>query len=345
MPSSKTAIVIVNWNSWEDTARCITACAKLQDFHGSIFVVDNASTDGSYGMLQRFLSGDFHVETTGPCEEIASLETDSANALEFRLVSGDEGSIGKIITSGDLTERTVFLVRSEVNHGFGAGNNIGIRLALLSNSFDLFWCLNGDAIPLPESLQEIEKICMGDPSPLLAGSVLLEYQPIRVIQTFGSDFSRLSFKAQYKFSGESEVFLRKLPIRYDVDYPVGAALVMNRAYVLAYGMFDERYFLYFEEMDLAIRLKNARPFICTKSLVYHKGAQTTGGGTSVHKRSLLSDYHYNRSRMILARKMGFTSTAFAVIASAYSLLRRIMVGRFDLAVRVLPAVISGWKNA
>ena len=47
----KTAIILVNWNGWQDTVECIKSCQKLQGDSFHIIVVDNDSNDQSQQIL------------------------------------------------------------------------------------------------------------------------------------------------------------------------------------------------------------------------------------------------------------------------------------------------------
>lgn len=338
-----TAIVLVNWNSWEDTIRCISACRKLEEFSGPIFIVDNCSTDNSFELIGNWLTNQFVIPDEAPSPEIKQLEKPIISDY-FRFISGDEEFLTNIIDSQGCDPYSIFLVNCMSNLGFGAGNNVGIRLAMRMQNVDLIWCLNTDAIPKKDCLKELEYNCLGMSKPILSGSVLLEYTSEQIIQTVGSDFSKFSLRASYKYAGQSVSILDKLPERFNVDYPIGASLVLNRSFIENYGMYDERYFLYYEEPDLALRLRGMKPFICTRSLVYHKGGQTTGSGKCLKDRGGLADYHYNRSRAILASKLSFVNKIGAVLASIYSIFRRLYVGRPDLAVRVVPAVLDGFNS-
>ncbi|BBM87713.1 glycosyltransferase family 2 protein [Candidatus Uabimicrobium amorphum] len=49
----KTAIILVNWNGWQDTVECVKSCQKLQDTSFHMVVVDNNSSDQSYEILME----------------------------------------------------------------------------------------------------------------------------------------------------------------------------------------------------------------------------------------------------------------------------------------------------
>lgn len=340
----KSAIVIVNWNCWEDTARCVNACGHLSDFDGAVIVVDNRSTDDSLKQLQAWSQGTVSIEPTAQHSEIAALERAALEPLRFRGMSGEQ-TLSQQIEKEGLSHRSWYLVDAGKNEGFGAGNNVGLRLAMRDRKCTLFWCLNADAIPQRLAWTEIVSVCGEISLPCVAGAVLLNYDQPDTIQTVGSAFSKTTLVTSFLHGNDQITVLDGLPEKLPVGYPSGASLILNRSYIETFGYFDERYFLYYEEPDLVVRLKDAtRSFVCTRSRVYHKGGQTTGGGSSVKDRSLLADYEHNRSRMILAKKLGGWIVPISMLAALHSILRRIRYGRIDLAKRVIPACISGWRS-
>ena len=52
---SPVAIVVLNWNGWRDTLRCVASLRTLQGVVTQILVVDNGSTDGSVPILRQQL--------------------------------------------------------------------------------------------------------------------------------------------------------------------------------------------------------------------------------------------------------------------------------------------------
>ncbi|MGV0963884.1 MAG: glycosyltransferase family 2 protein [Polynucleobacter sp.] len=339
---NKVAIIIVNWNCWEDVARCINACGHLTNFTGSVIVVDNGSTDGSLQKLMRWVNQMEEVIPTSSDERIAPLELPSKNALTF-IAMGNERELAIRIKEEGLHHRGIYFVDALINRGFGAGNNVGLRTSLQDPECKLFWCLNADAIPQPAALEALLLEANNIKEPCVIGSVLLNYDQPQTIQTIGSSFSRFSLKVGYQFVNQAVSILAQLPKTILVGYPIGASLALNRQFLTSLGLFDERYFLYYEEPDLVIRLPDsAFSFICTQSLVYHKGGQTTGGGNSVSDRGAQADYEFQRSRVILARKVGGLAILGCLLAALFSICRRLRRGRLDLAFAVVPAFIRGW---
>lgn len=51
----RVAVVVLNWNGWRDTVRCVESLRVLQGISAQILVVDNGSTDGSVPRLQQHL--------------------------------------------------------------------------------------------------------------------------------------------------------------------------------------------------------------------------------------------------------------------------------------------------
>jgi N-acetylglucosaminyl-diphospho-decaprenol L-rhamnosyltransferase len=78
------------------------------------------------------------------------------------------------------------------------------------------------------------------------------------------------------------------------------------------GGFDERFFLYFEDLDLSVRLaQHGIPVIVLAGFqVIHEGGQSTAGSRSVQR------YHYIRSQILFARKWLRRDRAALVIARA-----------------------------
>jgi GT2 family glycosyltransferase len=156
----------------------------------------------------------------------------------------------------------VRILRSEVNLGFGAANNLALELA--RGRFVVL--LNSDAFLCQDALRISVQYMMEHSNVGLAGGRLVgrdfEWQPsARLFPSLLSDFLVLSGLA-YKFP-KSRFFGRfdrtwADPLQpAEVDWVPGAFSVIRADALRKVGFFDPDFFLYSEEVDLCRRIQNA----------------------------------------------------------------------------------------
>ena len=94
-----------------------------------------------------------------------------------------------------------------------------------------------------------------------------------------------------------------------VDFITGAGMMVRAEVFNQVGLFDERYFLYLEDVDLCFRakIKGIKVTYIPNAVMYHKNAQSTGLGSS------LQDYFLTRNRMVFAHKFLSLRTQFALL--------------------------------
>ena len=156
----------------------------------------------------------------------------------------------------------VKVLRSQVNLGFGAANNLALEIA--QGRYVVL--LNSDAFLCPGSLQIAVGHMDGDPSVGLAGGRLVgrdfSLQPsARMFPTILSDLLVLTGMA-HKFP-KSRFFGRfdrtwADPLQpAEVDWVPGAFSIIRRDALRKVGFFDPDFFLYSEEVDLCRRIQQA----------------------------------------------------------------------------------------
>lgn len=262
MPSLLT--VILNWRTPEMTLRSAEAAlAALEGIEGALVIVDNASGDGSYERLAA--EAEARGWTTGP--------------------------------------QRVRVLQSGRNGGFGAGNNFGIRAGLPDGSQpDYVYLLNSDAFPAKDAIRALLDHLEAHPQTGFAGSYIHgpEGEPHRTAFRFPSILSE--FEGQVRFGPVSRLLSRHIvaqPIpetTTKVDWLAGASLMMRRSVLDRIGLFDETFFLYFEETDLCRRaaLVGWPTDYVVESRVAHIGSASTGmkGWTRIPRFWLDSRLHY-----------------------------------------------------
>ena len=156
----------------------------------------------------------------------------------------------------------VKLVPNSVNLGFAAGNNLAARSA--SGRYLLL--LNPDAVPAPGALAQGIALMDAHPEAGMAGGELRntrgEREPsARMFPTLRDEiFTMSGLAAKYP---QSRLFAR-LDRRWAdpeqdaaVDWIPGAFVFLPRSVFQKMGGFDERFFMYYEEVDLCRRLQHS----------------------------------------------------------------------------------------
>lgn len=156
----------------------------------------------------------------------------------------------------------VNLIRSQTNLGFAAANNRAVRVA----TGRYIVLLNTDAFLRPDDLALAVRKMDETPKAGLAGARLVgsdgSWQPsARSFPSITNDLlslTGLSVKfAGSRFFGKADRTWADPLEPASVDWVPGAFAIIRREVLEATGYFDERFFLYYEEVDLCRRIKDA----------------------------------------------------------------------------------------
>ena len=263
-------VVIVNWNSGAQLRECLNSFAA---------VANDAVTLARVSVVDN-------ASTDGSCEGL-----------------------------GDALPLTLTLIRNEVNLGFAMACNQGAAGA----EADFLLFLNPDTRLMPGSLERPARY-LGSPHHEAVGIV-----GIQLLDTDGK-VARNTARAPTARSmiGNSLGLDRVLPAWFPphfasnwphdetrvVDQVMGAFFFVRRAVFEELGGFDERFFVYYEDLDFALRAR-ARGW----SSVYLASAQAfhRGQGTT-HAATERRTFYFCRSKLLHARKFLAPAPALAVIA-------------------------------
>ena len=185
------------------------------------------------------------------------------------------------------------LVAMEENSGFSRANNAGIRAGRAGTVL----ILNPDTTLDGGVLETLLKTMEDDPRLGAVGPVLFNARN-RCQVSFGRGrgfFSELAQK--WVLNPWHKARIRTLRRPVEVKWLSGACLLVRRSVLDAVGLFDERYFLYFEDIDLCYRIGRAG-----WKLALQPGARVFhAGGASTRSRPLFSRFHYRRSQVLFYR--------------------------------------------
>ena len=145
----------------------------------------------------------------------------------------------------------VELIRTEVNLGFAAGNNVGIRRAL-DHGADWVLLVNNDATVEAGIVAALAAATEARPDAgVLACKVL--FAGVDRLWYAGAAFDPFLGRSRHERFGEQDVpgELR------DTVRATGAGMAVSRAAIEAAGLFDEELFLYAEDLEWCLRIRAA----------------------------------------------------------------------------------------
>ncbi|THD83624.1 glycosyltransferase family 2 protein [Aliigemmobacter aestuarii] len=272
--------VILNWRTPEMTIRAAEAAlVAMERIKGALVIVDNDSGDGSFERITAEVSARGWPD--GPHQ--------------------------------------VRVVQSGRNGGFGAGNNFGIRQGLPDGRApDYVYILNSDAFPAPDAILALLDHLERHPATGFAGSYIhgTDGAPHRTAFRFPTIASELEGAA--RFGPISRILKNRIvaqPIPEQtgrVDWLAGASLMMRQSVLDRIGLFDETFFLYFEETDLCRRaaLAGWPTDYVVQSRVAHIGSASTGMKTWTR----IPAFWLDSRRHYFTKNHGYAYFALATLA-------------------------------
>lgn len=272
---TRVAVSILNFNSAQSTIACVD----------SLLVAEKAAGDRC--QLEIFIA-------------------DNASALE------DQQELQQ-----SLREKVaVHLKVNDENLGFSAGHNQNLQAIFSETNPDYVWLLNNDCLVSRDALSALLECAEQDKNVGIWGATLLEPDG-ETIQCAGGCFynSWLSTYRQYGRGKPSGSAGRLRAVNY--DYIAGASLFLPcitfqhglvplaRPFVGDKGerpqCLNEDFFLYFEELDLAKRLKPGFEMAwCRNAFIVHAGGASTGSARNA--RAASAEYHSTLSALRFTRQ-------------------------------------------
>jgi GT2 family glycosyltransferase len=239
----------------------------------------------------------------------------------FRAFIIDNGSSDGSLEALKPLDPRFKLVELGENTGFAHGNNTGIAMGRAR------WiaCLNPDAYAEPDWLENLIQAADQEPDITMAGSTQIFAEDETVLDGSGDLYAPFGFA----WRGLYHRPLFRLPPSGEVFGPCAAAALYRRdAFELA-GGFDESFFCYHEDVDLAFRLRllGGWAIQVQNAVVKHVGSGITGS------ESPFAVYHGTRNRtwtffknMPLIPLLVFAPAHFFL--SFLFLIRSVFKGRF-----------------
>jgi GT2 family glycosyltransferase len=209
--------------------------------------------------------------------------------LIFEVIVVDNSSSDGSVAMLEKEFSSVIRIVNKENKGFGAANNQA--LARMKGKYALL--LNSDTVLTPQAVNKLWDFCEANQKAAIVCGQLLNAD--------GSKQNSIaSFPGLLTLAVNTSVLEYLLPCFYpskrykhtspfEVDSVIGACMMIRKRALAEAGSFDERYFFFFEETDLAytMRLRGWKIYQVPHALIYHLQGQSIGHNV----RSRVEFYH------------------------------------------------------
>lgn len=182
-------------------------------------------------------------------------------------------------------------IRNEENRGFTGGNNRGITEAL-NRGCDWVFLLNNDTVVHEEFLANLVTAAKQRPdSTGIVGPKVHTYEGDE-LWAAGAEINRLTGTTRHRTGAEEQYSAPE-----QVDYVVGAAMLVRAEVFKEVGLLDDDFFIYYEETEFCLRAAEEGwdVWYVPVSGVEHKESVT-------FEHSPFRSYYLTRNRVLLANK-------------------------------------------
>ena len=325
-------IIILNWNGWQDTIQCLESVFRNNYPNYRVILCDNASSDGSMEKIIAWAQGELAIENDGSKLFQEHCQPAISKPLSYVLYDREEAE-----SDGASAEADLILVQTGENLGFAGGNNVGLRYSMLSDDSAYAWLLNNDTVIHEDALVHLVSRMKDAPTAGICGSTLIFYDNPGYRQaTAGSRYFKwLGIGVTQGKLSKIEDPIDRDKVERSLDYIIGASMLVSSSLLQKVGLMDDSYFLYYEEIDWAVR---AKPFFslayAPHSLVYHKVGGSIGSHRKATQRSELADYCLLKNRLEFTRKFYPYAVPTVILELVLEMILRLLRGQWSSAGKV-----------
>lgn len=209
---------------------------------------------------------------------LESLRVQTDNAFDVLVIdNASEAQDVRVLEEGLMGMPPTFrLIKNKENKGFSGGNNTGITAAMERDA-EWVMLINNDTRVEKDFIAGLKKHLKAVHSPLIG----IPLQEGEDRTAFAGIITWLTLTFRHAYRMEDVVDKR--------FYAIGGGVVMHRDIIKDVGLWDERYFLYFEDADYSERVheKGYDISIATNLRILHE----VSGSTKALGRPLLLRYH------------------------------------------------------
>jgi len=218
----------------------------------------------------------------------ASLAAQTELPAEIILV--DNASADDSVAYVRANYKEVRIISSSHNSGFAGGNNLGVDAA----TGDYFFLLNSDARPAPHCLAALRASLERDASRGAAVPKIVLDQHPHIVEQAGTYYNQLG---HCWTRGFQEVDYGQYDRPEQVPGLTGCACLLRRSALGDTPPFDATFFMYYEELDLTLRLRSEGWTIWYEPHAVVRHQSMASFNRSFHEPTLWQQQLCNRNRL------------------------------------------------
>jgi GT2 family glycosyltransferase len=261
----------------------------------------------------------------------------ASSCKRLRVVVVDNGSQdGSATAFAEHFGETIDLIINEENLGFAKGVNVGIQHVLAQDA-DWVLLLNNDTIIAPDMIEQLMAVADGRPDVgILAPAIFYHDQPERVWRIGDRHYRWLPIPVK--------VPARELKVRemLPVDFVTGCGMLIRRQVLSTIGLFDPKYFMYYEDADFCWRAAKAGfAILCVPAArMWHKVSRSTWEDVS-HQRYLK---HLHRVQFY-RRRYSSLAWLYLIPNTLWVMFRDLVRGNGQAAWACARGFYDGWRSS
>lgn len=279
---SKTAIILLNFNSTDETIDCLESLQVIADQHKDLLlvVVDNHSSEQEVEKLDKYM---------------ANNQSDGTHYIK------NNKNLG---FSGGNNVGIQYALSKEVEYLLILNNDTIVKDDFLSPM--IYEMENDKSVSIV-----VPKIYFAPGHEFHKNRYRVKEQG-KVIWYAGGTIDWANVIGHHvgvdEIDSENKYASTQL-----TDYATGACMLIRASVIRKVGMFDKDYFLYYEDSDLSMRVQKAGYSIkfVPSATIWHKNAGSTGGSGSQ-----LQDYYITRNRLLFGFKYAPIRAKIALLKEA-----------------------------
>lgn len=201
---------------------------------------------------------------------LESLNDDSDYIGEVIIIDNGSSDASLDYLKNNTFNFPLILIENKENLGFSPAVNQGI----LKAKNDLIFSINNDTEIKKGSIKALIDLISSSEDIFSVQAKMLQYDNKELIDDVGDEYNLLAWT---KKTGENHHSSEYQTVK-DIFSSCAGAAMYKKSVLEEIGLFDDNFFAYMEDVDLAIRsrINGYRNLLCPDAIVYHIGSATSG---------------------------------------------------------------------